>query len=148
MKNYAKSLERTATVALGQYRKQTHQLDGSKALQLTDNKGSRSQPNNKEWVETVLAMDQPEIFPQMIGVLDTEDNFALAMATTALRDAGIIFDLVAIPAVQGAIAAERPKWWTPPCRILVAVEDEGEARSLLEPYQQPATPEEIDRFSK
>jgi hypothetical protein len=65
-----------------------------------------------------------------------------------VRDAGIIFDVVDIPAVQRSVEAERPKWWIPPCRILVAIEDADEARSLLEPYQQPATPGEIAKLSK
>jgi len=84
----------------------------------------------------------------MVGVLDTEDNFALSMATTALTEAGIIYDVVDIPAVPTSAESEKPKWWTPPCRILVAVEDADEARSLLEPYLQPATPGEIDKLSK
>jgi hypothetical protein len=84
----------------------------------------------------------------MIGVLDTEDNFALYMATGALTEAGIIFDVVDIPAVPAGLEYERPKSWTSPCRIMVAVEDADEARSLLEPYQQPATTGEIDQFSK
>lgn len=82
----------------------------------------------------------------MVGVLDTEDNFALSMATTALTEAGIIYDVVDIPAVPASAESEKPKWWTPPCRILVAVEDADEARSLLEPYQQPATPEKSTNF--
>jgi len=93
-------------------------------------------------------VDQIEYFPQMVGVLDTEDNFALSMATTALTEAGIIYDVVDIPAVPTSAESEKPKWWTPPCRILVAVEDADEARSLLEPYLQPATPGEIDKLSK
>ena len=84
----------------------------------------------------------------MVGVLDTEDNFALAMATTALTEAGIIYDLVDIPTMPANGMSERPKWWVPPCRVLVAIEDAVEARSLLEPYQQPATPGEIDKLSK
>lgn len=84
----------------------------------------------------------------MVGVLDTEDNWALAMATTAPGDAGIIYDLVHIPAVPVSAESEKPKWWIPPCRVLVAMEDADEARSLLEPYQQPATPGEIDKLSK
>ena len=84
----------------------------------------------------------------MIGVLDTEDNFALGMATSALAEAGIIFDVVDIPAMPANRKFEEPKWWTPPCRILVAVEDADEARALLEPYQQPVTAEEINKLSK
>jgi len=82
----------------------------------------------------------------MVGVLETEDNWALAMATTALSEAGIIYYLGDIPA--GPAKVEKPKLWTPPCRILVAVEDADEALSFLEPYLQPATPGEIDKLSK
>jgi hypothetical protein len=91
-------------------------------------------------------VDQPKSFPQLIGVLDTEDNFALSLATVALVEAGIIYYLADIPA--GPANVEKPKWWIPPCRILVAIEDAGEARSLLELCQQPATPGEIDKLSK
>ena len=73
----------------------------------------------------------------MVGVLDTENNFALGMATADLGDAGIIYDVVEVPAVPALL--KRPTWWILPCRIMVAVEDADETRSLIEPYQQPAT---------
>ena len=80
-------------------------------------------------------MDQPEQFPQMVGVLDTEDRFALGMATTALSEAGIVYDVIDIPDIQiGFQAPEKPNWWTYPCRIMVAMEDANEARSIVEPY--------------
>ncbi len=82
-------------------------------------------------------MEQPETFPQLIGVLDTNDNWALASATTALSEAGIIFDIVAIDCVPANLEASVPKWRIRPSRILVAIEDASEARSLVEPFQTP-----------
>ena len=82
-------------------------------------------------------MDQPETFPQLVGVLDTNDNWALASATTALSEAGIIFDVVAIGCVPANLEASEPKWQIRPSRILVAIEDASEARSLVEPFQTP-----------
>src|SRR4051812_32195088 len=73
----------------------------------------------------------------MIGVLDTDDNFIFSMAATALHDAGIIFDVVAIPELSGDPSKTNPNDWIRPCRILVASEDASEARSMLEPYRAP-----------
>jgi hypothetical protein len=81
-------------------------------------------------------VDEPEVFPQMVGILDTEDNFALGMAGTALNEAGIVYDVVEIPDVPDSSQSEKPKWWIPPSRIVVSVEDAYEARSLVEPYQR------------
>jgi len=80
--------------------------------------------------------ESEESFPTLVGVLDTTDNFALASATTALRDAGIVYDVVDIADLPKPIA-QQPKWWISPCRILVATEDTDEARTLLEPFQEP-----------
>lgn len=82
-------------------------------------------------------MKQPETFPQVVGVLDTNDHAALALATTALRDAEIVFDVVAIADVPANPDGPEPTWWRPPTRILVSVEDASEARALLEPFQKP-----------
>lgn len=82
-------------------------------------------------------MDQQETFPQLVGILDTNDNWALASATTALSEAGIIFDVVAIDGVSASLEASEPKWRIRPSRILVAIEDAIEARALVEPFQMP-----------
>ena len=74
----------------------------------------------------------PESFPEMVGVLDTNDNWALASAATALSDAGIIFDIVAIDSVPANLQTPEPKWWTRPSRILVAKEDADEARTRIQ----------------
>jgi hypothetical protein len=74
-------------------------------------------------------VDWPESFPKLVGVLDTNDNFALGMATVALGEAGIVYDTVAIPDLPENLEAEKPKWWIPPTRILVGAEDASEARS-------------------
>ena len=85
------------------------------------------------------AKPTPEDFPKLVGVLDTNDNFALASAATALEQAEIIFDVVPITDLPPSVKTENPKWWTPPTRILVAAEDEAEARTLVEPFQQPVS---------
>jgi hypothetical protein len=38
-----------------------------------------------------------ESFPELVGVLDTNDNFALGISTAALNEAGIVYYVVAIP---------------------------------------------------
>jgi hypothetical protein len=73
----------------------------------------------------------------MVSVLDTNDNFALASAGTALSEVGIIYDVVPIADVPASLKAREPKWWIRPCRILVAEEDAQEARSLIDPFQEP-----------
>ena len=78
-----------------------------------------------------------ERFPKMIGVLDTNDNFALASACTSLDQAGIVFDVVPVSDVPVALKSPEAKWWVPPSRILVSDEDEAEARELLAPFQEP-----------
>jgi hypothetical protein len=78
-----------------------------------------------------------EPFPKMVGVLDTNDNFALASACTALDQAGIVFDVVPVSDVPAALKSPEAKWWVPPSRILVSDEDEAEARELLAPFQKP-----------
>jgi hypothetical protein len=86
----------------------------------------------------------PEQFPEMVGVLDTEDGFALGMAGNALADAGIIYDVVSLAEVNPIPESERPTWWIPPCRILVSSEDADDARSIVEPYLQPLPKNELD----
>jgi hypothetical protein len=78
-----------------------------------------------------------ETFPQLVGVLDTNDSFALGMATAALAEANIIYDIVSMAAVSEYPGAAKSKWWIPPCRVMVSVEDETDARALVEPFQQP-----------
>jgi hypothetical protein len=43
--------------------------------------------------------------------LDTNDNFALASAGTALSEARIIYDVVPIADVPASLKAREPKWW-------------------------------------
>jgi hypothetical protein len=81
----------------------------------------------------------PEDFPRLVGVLDTNDNFALASAATALEQADIIFDVVPITDLPASLRTENPTWGTPPTRILVAAEDEAEARMLVESFEQPVS---------
>jgi hypothetical protein len=73
----------------------------------------------------------------MVGVLDTNDNFALASACASLDEAGIVFDVVPVSDVSAALKSPQPKWWIPPSRILVSDEDEAEARELMAPFQEP-----------
>jgi hypothetical protein len=85
-----------------------------------------------------------EDFPELVGVLDTNDNFALVSACHALSRAGIIFDVVAVPDLPESLRTANPKWWIRPCRILVAKEDEPDARELAEPFQHPLADNEVD----
>ena len=73
----------------------------------------------------------------MVGVLDTNDNFALVSAIAALSEAGIIYDVVQIADVPASLKARERKWWIRPSRILVAEEDAQEARSLVDAFQEP-----------
>jgi len=65
----------------------------------------------------------------MVGVLDTNDNFALGCATSALSQAEIVFDVVPVADVPNSLKAGHPKWWIPPSRILISVEDATETRA-------------------
>jgi hypothetical protein len=78
-----------------------------------------------------------EYFPQMVGVLDTNDKFALASAATALDQAEIVYDIVPIADVPDSLKVTNPTWWVRPSRILVSAEDEAEARALVERFQAP-----------
>lgn len=79
----------------------------------------------------------------MVCVLDTNDNFALASATTALDQAEIVYDVVPIADVPDNLKVTNPKWCVRPSRILVAAEDEGEARALVERFQSPVEKSEL-----
>jgi hypothetical protein len=89
-------------------------------------------------------MDQPEQFPEMVAVLDTDDNFALGMATLALSEAGIIYDTVDIPDLPANLEAQKSKWWIPPTRIFVSAEDAKEALLLMEPFNTPRSHSDIE----
>ena len=83
-------------------------------------------------------MEDPHAdFPEMVGVFDTSDGFALGMAASALDLAGIIYDIIAVPDVSLNAAPADPKWWTRPQRILVSREDEAEALAVVEPFKYP-----------
>jgi hypothetical protein len=90
-------------------------------------------------------VDLPDASPKLVGVLDTNDNFALGMATVALREAGIVYDVVPIPDLPVNLEAEKPKWWTRPIRILVSAEDANEARSLVEPFKTPRSNSDVSK---
>jgi hypothetical protein len=87
---------------------------------------------------------ETERFPKMVGVLDTNDNFALASACTALDRAGIVFDVVSVSDVPESLKSPEPKWWIRPSRILVSDGDEAEARQLVEQFQLPDAGDTID----
>ncbi len=83
--------------------------------------------------------------PELVTVLETSDTFALALAKSALEDAGIehlvsgddpryfqIHD-----GVVGAAGIGQTPLWKCSCKIQVARESEAEARALLEPLQNP-----------
>ena len=73
----------------------------------------------------------------MVGIFDTNDNFALGIATSALDQSGIIYEVIGISEVALNKVLTNPKWWIPPCRILVAAEDEVDARELIAMLQSP-----------
>jgi hypothetical protein len=73
----------------------------------------------------------------MVGVLDTNDNFALGSAAATLHQAEIVYDIVPVTDVPDNLKFTNPKWWVRPSRILVSAEDEAEARALVEPFQAP-----------
>jgi hypothetical protein len=80
----------------------------------------------------------------MVGVLDTNDHFALKSAANLLNQAGIVYDVVLIADVPDNLKVTNPKWWMLcPSRILVAAEDEGEARALVERFQWPFENSEV-----
>jgi hypothetical protein len=81
---------------------------------------------------------------ELVGVFDTDDNYALWMAQSALRDADIPFVIVAIPFVTEDPVTERPEWWIRPSRVLVPVANEAEALGLLGPLREPEFISEID----
>jgi hypothetical protein len=78
---------------------------------------------------------EAEAFPALVGVLDTSDGFALGMATAALREADIIYDVVPVLWLENPLKSVT--WKIGPSRILVSLDDENEARALVEPFQQP-----------
>jgi hypothetical protein len=71
----------------------------------------------------------------MVGVLDTNDGFALGSAANALEQAEIVYDVVHIADVPDNLKGTEPTWRMGPSRILVSAEDEAEARVLVEPFQ-------------
>ena len=79
----------------------------------------------------------------MVGVLDTNDRFALGSAAVALKQAEIAYDVVPIADVPDHLKATHPKWWVHPSRILVSAEDEAEARALVERFQSPLERSEV-----
>ncbi|HEY7387503.1 MAG TPA: hypothetical protein VH640_03270 [Bryobacteraceae bacterium] len=88
-----------------------------------------------------------ETFPKLVGILDTDDNFALGMAVAALDEAGIVYDIVPVPEWEESLKGQQePKWRISPSRIRVCTEDEHEARSLVEPLQEPIPGEGFTEF--
>jgi hypothetical protein len=73
----------------------------------------------------------------MVGVLHTNDGFALGSAATALDHAEIVYDVVLIADVPDNLKLTNPIWRGLPSRILVSAEDEAEARALVERFQAP-----------
>ena len=69
------------------------------------------------------------------------------MAAAALNEAGIVYDIVAVRDLPANLEAEKPKWWIQPTRILVAVEDASEARSLVEPFRKPRLKGDVEARS-
>jgi hypothetical protein len=79
----------------------------------------------------------------MVGILDTNDNWALGAAAGALEQAHIVYDVVPIADVPDNLKNTNPKWRISPSRILVSAEDEAEARGLVEPFHSPIERSEV-----
>lgn len=85
--------------------------------------------------------------PDLVTVLETKDTLALALAKSALEDAGINYlvtgdDPRYFPIYDGVVGVPdmgQTPMWKCSCKIQVARESEAEARSLLEPLQNPST---------
>ncbi len=84
----------------------------------------------------------------MVGILDTNDSFALASAAAALDQAEIVYDIVAVADVPDLLKTTNPRWWVRPSRILVATEDEAEARALVECFQAPVQNSDVVEASE
>ncbi len=85
----------------------------------------------------------------LVNVLETNDPFGLSLATAALEDAGIEYLTPGGSARYEAGSAYTfgvglSGFQKNPCRIQVAPEFAAEARTLLEPFQQPLSPAEIE----
>ena len=83
--------------------------------------------------------------PDLVTVLETSDTFGLALAKSALEDAGINF-LVSgddprhfslYDGVVGAPGIGQTPLWMCCCKIQVARQSEAEARALLESLENP-----------
>ena len=85
--------------------------------------------------------------PDLVTVLETKDTFALALAKSALEDAGINYlvtgdDPRYFPIYDGVVGVPnmgQTPMWKCSSKIQVARESEAEARALLEPLQNPST---------
>ena len=81
----------------------------------------------------------------LVTVLRTNDTFALALAKSALEDAGICYIvsgddpglLFGVAGNFGASGIGQTPLWNSSSEIQVARESEAEARALLEPLQNP-----------
>jgi hypothetical protein len=57
-----------------------------------------------------------------------------SLPCTPLNEVGIVYDVIAIADLPESLKTLNPKWRIRPCRILVATEDESDARELVEPF--------------
>lgn len=82
----------------------------------------------------------------LVTVLETDDSFALTLATSALEDAGIKYVVSGDPKSLGGFPGNFGRGETPlgtvcSSTIQVTRASEREARALLEPLKNPVEPE-------
>ena len=95
----------------------------------------------------MIATTMDDENPDLVTVLETKDTFALALAKSALEDAGINYlvngdDPRYFPISDGVVGGPgigQTPLWKCSCKIQVAHESEAEARALLEALQNPST---------
>ena len=79
---------------------------------------------------------------RVVTVLETGDTLALRLAEAALEEAGIEYLVVSDDALRqcfrGAFGLNPDMVPYQTCRIQVALEQEAEARAILEPLQHPS----------
>ena len=88
----------------------------------------------------------------LVTVLETNDTFALALAKSALEEAGIDYLVTGdepryfsgFPGAFGASGIGQAPLWNCSSRIQVARESEAEASALLEPLLNPTAAPESD----
>lgn len=88
---------------------------------------------------------------QLVIVLETQDSFALSLAESSLKEAGIPYVIEAddpqyLPGIYGTSGVGATPLWKCSCRIQVTPEFEQSARAILKPLQYPEPLDEDEPF--